>query len=250
MSKNVCDSEFDWCPPDARHGDYYKLRIGDLAPTQFAVGKAEVAVRTRRMLKKHQTDPSKLHDYLRTRPVPVVIRGGKFYLVDHHHLVRALYDALHEELGKDICVCVEVLANFTSLDATYFWKSMHAQNWVYLFDHTGGGPQPPQALPAHIKDLGSDPYRSLAWIVRQHHGYIKNTAPFSEFKWASFFRTRILIDQDILAGKSTFDDFAFTVDEHGELSLTGDGREVIDEALFLAQSAEARGLPGFRGQMF
>ncbi len=76
---------------------------------------------------------------------------------------------------------------------------------------------------------------------------MKNDAPFSEFKWANFFRTRILLDQDILAGKSTFDDFAFTVDEYGELSVTGDGKEVLEEALFLASSAEARGLPGYRG---
>jgi hypothetical protein len=30
------------------------------------------------------------------RPVPIVVRREKFYLVDHHHLVRALYDALHK----------------------------------------------------------------------------------------------------------------------------------------------------------
>ena len=27
-----------------------------------------------------------------------------------------------------------------------------------------------------------DPYRSLAWIVREHHGYVKKNAPFSELK--------------------------------------------------------------------
>lgn len=76
---------------------------------------------------------------------------------------------------------------------------------------------------------------------------MKNNAPFSEFKWANFFRTRILLDQDILAGKHTFDDFAFEVDDEGRLCLTDDGKEVLDEALFLAAGAEARGLPGFRG---
>ena len=89
----------------------------------------------------------------------------------------------------------------------------------YLFDKAGGGPQQPKALPAHVKDLGFDSYRSLAWIVREHHGYMKNDAPFSEFKWANFFRTQILLDQDILAGKHTFDDFAFEVDENGDISL-------------------------------
>jgi hypothetical protein len=228
-------------------GDFYKLKVSSLSPTQFAVGKAEVQVRAGRMRKKFKDDPSVLHDYLRVRPVPIIVRRERFYLVDHHHLVRALYDALHEARGDNICVYVKVMANASTLEDVYFWKTMHQQNWVYLFDRSGGGPQEPQTLPAHIKDLGFDPYRSLAWIVRENHGYVKNDAPFSAFKWANFFRTRILLDQDIPAGKHTFDDFAFAVNEHGQLSVTDDGKEVLEEALFLASGAEARGLPGYRG---
>ena len=249
MTRHLCDSEFPWCPPEARAGDFYKLRVTDLSPTQFAVGRAEVDVRSGRMRKKIRKDPQKLHDYLRVRPVPVVVRSGRFYLVDHHHLVRALYDALYKARGKDICIYVKVLANASTLEEIYFWKSMHERNWVYLFDRTGGGPQQPEKLPLHIKDLKFDPYRSLAWIVLEHHGYVKNTAPFSEFKWANYFRTRILLDQDILAGRHTFDDFAFEVDEHGVLEVTDDGKEILEEALFLANSPEARGLPGYRGPM-
>ena len=249
MTQHICDSEFPFCPADAKAGEFYKLRVKDLSPTQFAVGKAEVAVRTGRMRKKFTKDPGKLHDYLRVRPIPIVVRNNKFYLVDHHHLVRALYDVEHGTRGDDICVYVKVLANVSTLDETYFWKTMHDHNWVYLFDHSGGGPQMPATLPAHIKDLQFDPYRSLAWLVREHHGYIKNDAPFSEFKWANFFRTHVLLSQDILAGKYTFDNFAFKIDKQGNLKLTDDGKEVIDEVLFLAASAEARGLPGFRGVM-
>jgi len=29
---------------------------------------------------------------------------------------------------------------------------MHAANWIYLFDHEGGGPKPPQTLPKHINE--------------------------------------------------------------------------------------------------
>ena len=67
-----------------------KGRVKDLSPTQFVVGKAKVAVRTGRIRKKFSKDPQKLHDYLRVRPVPVVVRKDRFYLVDHHHLARAL----------------------------------------------------------------------------------------------------------------------------------------------------------------
>jgi hypothetical protein len=135
LIKHLCDSEFPWCPPDARAGELYKLRVNHLSPTQFAVEKAEVHVRAGRMRKKLKNDPGHLHDYLRVRPVPIIVRGERFYLVD----------------------------------------------------------------------------------------------------------------QDILAGRHTFGDCAFSVDEHGTLSVTDDGKEVLEEALFLATGAEARGLRGYRG---
>ncbi len=75
MTKHICDSEFAWHPSDARAGDFYKLRVKDLSPTQFAVGKAEIQVRAGRLRKKYRKDPDKLHDYLRTRPIPTVIKG-------------------------------------------------------------------------------------------------------------------------------------------------------------------------------
>ena len=86
MVQRICDSEFPKCPTDARSGEFYKLRVKDLSPTQFAVGKAEVEVRAGRMRKKYKKDPDKLHDYLRVRPVPIVVRGERFYLVDHRVL--------------------------------------------------------------------------------------------------------------------------------------------------------------------
>ena len=139
----------------------------------------------------------------------------------------------------------KVLGKGSSLNEAYFWKIMCQDNWVCLFDEFGGGPQAPETLPKHIKDMKFYPYRSRSWIVPENHGYLKKDAPFYEFKWANFFRTHILLDQDLLAERHTFDEFTFVVDEHGMLGLNDEGKEVIDEALFLASSAEARGLPGF-----
>lgn len=124
---------------------------------------------------------------------------------------------------------------------------MYERNWVCLYARDGGGPQPPKRLPKKIEDMQYDAYRSLAWIVRSKQGYIKNTVLFSEFKWADFFRKRVLEDKDVLAGKSSFDDFAFTVDEEGRLHLTADGEEVVEQAMSLVRSSEARGLPGYIG---
>ena len=248
MSKSICDDEFPWCTPKAKTGEFYKLRIDDLSPTQFAAGRAEVLMKAGRYRKKYKKDPQLLHDYLRIRPVPVIIHEDKFYLVDHHHLVRALYEAFHSELKKDTCVYVEVLQNWSSLAHVHFWRAMFERNWVYLFDNAGGGPQQPEQLPKHIKDLTWDPYRSLALIVRNQHGYLKNDAPFSEFKWANFFRTRIIPENDLLAGKLTFDEIACKVDKDGNMTLSDDFKEIIDECMFLAASEEARGLPGYRGR--
>lgn len=247
MSKHICDDEFPWCTEEGKDGALYKLRVNDLSPTQFAVGRAEVAVRAARLRKKHEKAPQRLHDYLRVRPVPIVIRKKRFYLVDHHHMVRALHDALHETLGDEICIYVKVMANASSLDSHYFWKQMYARNDVYLFDQDGGGPRAPAKLPSHVKDLEFDPYRSLAWIVRNRHGYLKNDAPFSEFKWANYFRTRILLEPHILDEKDEIDGYLWSLSGDGEMTLTEEGREVVDDAMFLAVSPEARGLPGFRG---
>ena len=74
MSKQVCDEEFPWCTEAAKAGEFYKLRVNDLSPTQFATGKAEVEVKAGRMKKKYKKDPQQLHDYLRIRPVPIVVR--------------------------------------------------------------------------------------------------------------------------------------------------------------------------------
>ena len=249
MTGKISDWDLPWCSADGVPNQYYKIRVRDLAPAQFAVGKAEVQVRAARMLKKYMKKPQHLHDYITVRPVPVVIRDDRFYLVDHHHMARALHEALHEELGKDIRLVVEVVANLSMLSEAHFWKTMHARNWVYLFDHFGGGPQLPQSLPEKIKDMEFDPYRSLAWIVRAHHGCLKDTAPFAEFRWANFFRERILLSHDVLIGKHGVESTLYEVDENGRLELTDDGMELVEEAVYLSSIPEARGLPGFRNAL-
>ena len=240
--------DFDWCPEKPVPMQFYKLRVKHLSPTQFATGRAEVLYKAGRLAKKFSGNKGKLHDYLLLRPVPVVKRGKRFYLVDHHHLVRALYEALNDKVGDELSVYVRVMFDGSSLSEVHFWKAMFEHNYVYLFGADGGGPKPPETLPKHIRDIDFDPYRSLAWLVRDRHGYLKNNTPFSEFKWANFFRTRILPDQDILAGKGTFDDFAFEVSKSGKIELTEEGEDIVDQALFLAARPEAAGLPGYLGR--
>jgi hypothetical protein len=74
-----------------------------------------------------------------------------------------------------------------------------------------------------MADMTDDPYRSLAWAVRDKGGYGADDAvPYSDFHWADFFRAHIKIGD----GKAGFD-------------------EAVDEGVKLAQSSAAKDLPGF-----
>ena len=44
-------------------------------------------------------------------------------------------------------------------------------------------------------------------------------------------RTRMLLEQDLLAGKATFDDFAFSLAKSGKIEQTDEGEDIVDQAL-------------------
>jgi hypothetical protein len=71
---------------------------------------------------------------------------------------------------------------------------MYVSHWVHLFDQFGRGGYKPEQLPLDIRGLADDPYRGLAWAVREAGGFSKVFIPFSEFKWANYFRTHVNID--------------------------------------------------------
>ncbi len=118
---------------------------------------------------------------------------------------------------------------------------MQGLRLVYLFDNYGGGPIRPKDLCTHVKDLANDPYRSLAWEVRTRYGYGKSPHAFAEFLWSNFFRIRIVIDNWILKDKVREEDVLIA-------NLPEEQRkEVIYEAMHLARSPEAAGMPGYLG---
>jgi len=239
------DFNYEECTPRAhRSGQLYQIRVADLHPTQCGVGLDEVNAKAEAMRNRSKDE---LLAYLITHPVPIVIgNDDKFYLTDHHHLARALWDAAQgkNEAGIDADnarVVVEVLYNWSVLKDYSFWKAMHDNAWVYLFDHTGGGPIQPDALPKHVKDLRNDPYRGLAWYVRMHFGYDKMAADFAEFQWAQFFRMRMILDNGVLRNEVKGVDIL--ISEMKE----EDRQAIIEEAVHLASSSEAIGLPGYVG---
>lgn len=193
----------------------HPIAIDALRPTQMTVGMREVEAKRKawRAQKVH-----KAAEFLGRHMVPVIL-GPKerFYIIDHHHLARALYE---EGVGQ---LFVTIVANLKRLEPDAFWFVLENRNWMHAYDDKGrrcGN----EDIPKSVKDLIDDPFRSLAGEVRLAGGYAKDTTPFSEFLWADFLRRRLkrkLVEQDF-------------------------GR-ALSQALKLAKSEEADYLPGWCG---
>ena len=158
----------------------HPIDIDDLRPTQITVGLREVETQAEK-LKKLAKDKDKL---VRKHVIPVV-KGPKdrLYVIDHHHLCRAMLLA-----GSDQ-VSVTVVLNLARLDKNLFWFFMDNRGLVHPFDDHGKRCDYSD-IPKKMKELTDDPFRSLAGALRRKGGYAKDTTPFSEFLWADFLRRR------------------------------------------------------------
>ena len=191
------------------------VAIADLRPTQITVGMREVLNKRKRW---REQGAKKDQKFLGKHIIPVVL-GPKQrpYVVDHHHLARAL----HEEGVKEVAIVVG--NNLSGLDRDAFWTVMDNRNWMHPYDAEGVR-RPYRDIPKSVTDLIDDPFRSLAGELRRAGGFAKDTTPFSEFLWADFLRRRLkrkLLDHD-------FD-------------------HAIETALELAKSQDAGYLPGWCG---
>ena len=99
---------------------------------------------------------------------------------------------------------------------------MREKNYVYLYDNQGRGPLEVEKLPKKVTELTDDPYRSLAWEVRNRGGFQKTMAAFAEFQWANFFRKRIEIGRKVK-----------------------DFEKAVKIGLKISHSVEAKKLPGY-----
>jgi hypothetical protein len=188
--------------------------IAELHPTQITVGMREVKAKRKRW----RREGKKAGEFLGKHMIPVIL-GPKdlHYVIDHHHLARAL----HDEGVKN--VLVTVVANLKKLEPDAFWIVLDNRSWMHPFDDQGRR-RAYKDIPKSISGLVDDPFRSLAGELRRAGGFAKDTTPFSEFLWADFFRRR-------LKRKSVEADFS----------------HAIEKALQLAKSEDANYLPGWCG---
>jgi len=191
------------------------VTIADLRPTQITVGMREVAAKRRHW---RETSNKKGGQFLGRHTMPVVLGPkGRHFIIDHHHLARAL----HEEGVKD--VVVTVVANLSKLGIDAFWLVMDNRNWMHPFDAKGRR-RAYRDIPRSVSGMVDDPFRSLAGELRRAGGFAKDTTPYSEFLWADFLRRRV-------KRKLIVNDFDRTV----------------EKALELARSNDANYLPGWCG---
>jgi hypothetical protein len=192
------------------------VSILTLRPTQMTVGMREVKEKRKRW-REHKSE-KKRAELLGKHMIPVVLGpDGRNYVVDHHHLARAL----HDEGVKD--VLVTVIGNLSMVERDAFWGVMDNKRWVYPYDSKGERRQF-KDIPKSVVDLKDDPFRSLAGELRRAGGFAKDTTPFSEFLWADFLRRR-------LPRKTVEDDF----------------EKALEKGLTLVKSHDAIYLPGWCG---
>jgi len=193
----------------------HPIPILSLRPTQMTVGMREVKEKRKRFREQKK---SKQVDALGKHMIPVVKGPDKrFYVVDHHHLARAL----HEDGINDILVTV--IGDLSMVDKGAFWGVMDNKRWVYPYDAKGER-RHFKDIPKSITELKDDPYRSLAGELRRAGGFAKDTTPFSEFLWADFLRRKI-------PTKVVQDNF----------------ERAMEKSLALAKSHDAVYLPGWCG---
>src|ERR1700692_3061263 len=191
------------------------VAISGLRPTQITVGMREVKAKRKRWRETGEKKGGKIPG---SHMIPVILGPKKRgYVIDHHHLARAL----HDEGQKD--VAVTVIADLSKLELDAFWTVMDNRFWMHPFDAEGVR-RHYKDIPKSVTDLVDDPFRSLAGELRRAGGFAKDTTPFSEFLWADFLARRI-------QRKTVERDF-----EHA-----------VEKALALAKSMAADYLPGWCG---
>ena len=193
----------------------HPVPILSLRPTQMTVGMREVKEKRKRW---REQGGKKQADSLGRHMIPVVYGpDNRFYVIDHHHLGRAL----HDEGVKD--VLVTIVGDLRMVDRDAFWGVMDNKRWVYPYDAKGER-RHFRDLPKSIADLKDDPFRSLAGELRRLGGFAKDTTPFSEFLWADFLRRK-------LARKAIENNFD----------------KALEKAMVAAKTKDAIYLPGWCG---
>lgn len=205
-------------------GSKCQVTLDQLHPTQFTVGFLAIEDKKNR-IESLANDGEELEKYLAKKDAPAIIGPDrKFHIIDRHHTTYGLLRSNVEASRK--LVTVKIIDDFSKRTFTEFYQYMKKNKFVYLYKK-GVGPLDPSLLPKSLEEMVDDPYRSLAWSVREEGGFSKEDIPFLEFYWADFFRNKIHLSDSSMRSINI----------------------VLKKALKIAHSSDASHLPGWIGQI-
>jgi hypothetical protein len=197
-----------------------------LRPLQGAVGMKQVIYMENRIA----DDPKRARRRLEEDPIKVVAGvDGQLFIIDHHHTAEAWLGTKTEWGANALCKIVNsekgLPAEFKTEDE--FWAVLNAAGLARLKNETGADIDASQ-LPKTLEAMADDPYRSLAGFVRQKGGFCKSSREFAEFAWADWFRSK-----------------SPALDIQNLPSDPNDENATLNEAVQMAHSSDAEGLPGY-----
>lgn len=158
---------------------WVETKLEELRPTQMTLGYEEVAFKRR--IWRAQTSDARSR-FICEHPFPAVVGPkGEYYILDGHHLGRALFD---EGVDK---VRLSLIDDFSHLDPGMFWQVMERRNLIYPYDQ--GRRRDFEDMPKSLRDLLDDPFRSLAAQVRRFVNMEKIRRPSSNSSGRIIFAT-------------------------------------------------------------
>ena len=157
-------------------------RVARLRPTQITISMqrvAQVRAQIRGALVRGQ-----LNDFLTWRVFSGVLGpDGAVYVIDDHHIARALGDE-----AVETCI-VAIQHDLSNVIPDRFWIAMERQGFVHPVDASGRR-RAFASIPRLLAQLEDDPYRTLAVNVRDNGGCSWEGAA-AEILWANFLRPRV-----------------------------------------------------------
>ena len=146
----------------------------------MTLGLDEVASRAAKIA---AMEPNDLGALLKKKPIPFVLGPGKqIYIVDHHHLARALWSLKIPE-----AVLGDQLADWSDKETKEFWRFMESHHYCWPIDAEGNR-RPYAAIPTSIADLTDNIWRTLGRRLRGV-AFEDLDTPYQEFMWGDYFRT-------------------------------------------------------------
>lgn len=212
--------------------DLIVVDLEKLRPTQLACGWQEVEAKEWEILNIKR---GKLDNFLKKHSIPVVAGpNGKMYLVDRHHMGLAMlrlsdrwdWEERDNKKENPYNQCfVKIIKDYSKEKMTKeeFYKKLENDGMLHPYNEKGERVDI-RDIPMSLADLRDDPYRALAGFARKAGAYKKSTTPYSEFKWADYFRPLIPVKM-----------------------IKSNIQGAISIALDLAVKPEAKNLPGYTG---